>query len=180
MKRLCLVAAMAIFMVSCGGDDEIKLDDQNGFHQALSYGGKHGTDVREAESYDEFKKSREQVEKYADAFKTQLGGECYLAYLKAVTSAINGAVLSEDDIDKDADIINIRTFYKTKNEEEDLSVSAMEKLGTEYGAKLKAAETKEDYYEILDEVIAKEAELRKAGNITDYNNFVGCFLTYLY
>lgn len=183
MKRLFLVATAAIFMVSCGGDEEIKLDDQNGFHQALSMGGEHGAAVREAESYDEFLKERENVEKYADAFKTQLGGECYLAYLKSVVSAIDGRVLTESDIDKDADIINIRTFYKTLGEQDDLDVSkgvaAMEQLGNEYGAKLKKAESKEAYLKVWDEIIAKEAELLKAGNKAEYNAFVECLFPYI-
>ena len=179
MKRFFLVAAVALFMVSCGSDEEIKLDDQNGFHQALSMGGKHGSAIRNAASYEEFKEERKCVEKHAEAFKTQLGGECYLAYLKAVVSAIDGNIISESDIDKDADVINIRKFYNTLGEEEDLSVNAMEKLGYDYGVKLKGAESKEAYLKIWDEVVAKEAELLKAGNKAEDGSLVDSILSYI-
>lgn len=174
-----MVAAVAMFLVSCGGDEEIKLDDQNGFHQALSMGGKHGSAIREAKSYDEFKESRKCVEKHADAFKTQLGGECYLAYLKAVVSAIDGNVIAESDVDKDADIINIRKFYNTLGEEEELGADPMAQLGYDYGSKLKYATSKEEYLKLWDEVVAKEAELLKAGNKTEYISFVGSLLDYV-
>lgn len=179
MKRFFLVAAVAMFMVSCGGDEEIKLDDQNGFHQALSMGAKQGTAVRKAESYDEFKECRKSVEKHADAFKTQLGGECYLAYLKAVVSAIDGNVITESDIDKDADIITIRKFYNTLGEEEELGADPMAQLGYDYGSKLKYATSKEEYLKLWDEVVAKEAELLKSGNKAEYVAFVSSLLDFV-
>ena len=169
MKRFFLVAAVALFMVSCGSDEEIKLDDQNGFHQALSMGGKHGSAIRNAASYEEFKEERKCVEKHAEAFKTQLGGESYLAYLKCATSAINGNTLTESDIDNDADIKYLREFYKTATDSGE-SVSDYEKvyggMASEYIKKMKAAKD----FTLIDEANEKLAEMGKRETIKCLNN----------
>ena len=183
MKRLFVITIAALAMVSCGSEDEIKLDDQTGFHQAVAFGGEHGLNVKEAESYEEFKASRETITKYAEAFKTQLGGESYLAYLKCVTSAINGNTLTESDIDNDADIQFIRQFYQTAGESGE-SVSDNEKiyggLANEYIQKMKAAKSYEEYCALRDEIKTKAAQLLKDSNIEAYNVFVECIMADTY
>lgn len=175
------MTAVTLFAVSCGGGDEIKLDDQNGFHQAVKMGGEHGAMVRDAENYDEFKQGRATIEKYRDAFKTQLGGESYLAYLKCAISAIDGKTLSESNINSDEDILYIRRFYNTLNEGDgvDNSLQEIEKRGVEYGQKLKSAQNYEEYTALWSEVMAIEAELRKAGNVDAYESFVYNVMAYL-
>ena len=75
-----LFAAAAV--VGCAGnDDKVVLSDQNTENQAyeisaLAY------KVVEAKSYEEFKAAREELEKYEEAFRTQIGGDAYLIYLE--------------------------------------------------------------------------------------------------
>ena len=75
-----LFAAVAV--VGCAGnDDKVVLSDQNTENQAyeisaLAY------KVVEAKSYEEFKAAREELEKYEEAFRTQIGGDAYLIYLE--------------------------------------------------------------------------------------------------
>lgn len=175
MKRLFVMTIAALALVSCGSNDEIKLDDQTGFHQAVAFGGEHGLQVKEAESYDEFVAGRETITKYAEAFKTQLGGESYLTYLKCVTSAINGNMLTESDIDNDADIQYIRAFYQTASDDGE-SVSEVEKIyggmATEYIQKMKAAKDHEEFCTLRDEVKAVAENLLKDENVKAYNVFV--------
>lgn len=172
MKRLSSMIAAALLLVGCGSDDEIKLSDQTGFHQAVEFGKKHGLAVLNAESYAEFKEASKEAKRYAEAFKTQLGGESYLAYLKCVTSASNGIVLSEDDIDMDADIIGIRSFYKTNNEIGEYTESVATQLGNKYAKLLKAVTSKEEYIAVRDEIMAKAQEYYDNGDKASYTDFV--------
>lgn len=183
MKRLFVITIAAMAMVSCGSENEIKLDDQTGFHQAVAFGGEHGLSVKEASTYDEFVAGRETITNYAEAFKTQLGGESYLAYLKCATSAINGNTLTESDIDNDADIKYLREFYKTATDSGE-SVSDYEKIyggmASEYIKKMKAAKSYEEYCAVRDEVNGVAAQLLKDSNIEAYNVFVECIMADAY
>ena len=187
MKRLCLMTIAALTLASCGGKDDIKLDDQTGFHQAVDLAGEHGRAVASAKNYNEFKSARKTVEDYAEAFKTQLGGESYLTYLKCVTSAIGGSTLSEIDIDADGDIAYLRQFYKTTDENSvSNSVSVWGQRGIEYIQKIKEcrnraqkATTQEekdeaygDYLKLCEEIKGIEAQLAKEGNMNAYIDFV--------
>ena len=75
-----LFAAVAV--VGCAGnDDKVVLSDQNTENKAyeisaLAY------KVVEAKSYEEFKAARAELEKYEEAFRTQIGGDAYLIYLE--------------------------------------------------------------------------------------------------
>lgn len=174
MKRLCLITFAALALVSCGGEDGVKLDDQNGFHQAVKFGGEHGTALKKAKSYEEFKASRATIEEYQAAFKDQLGGESYLAYLKCVSSAIDGIVLTEQNIDQDAEILFIRDFYQTNNEAEtnkngEHPAATMAK---DYTAKLKAAKGKEEYDKIVAEIKVKAEEIFLSGDAAACEQFV--------
>lgn len=174
MKKLSWMIAAALLMVGCGSNDEIKLSDQTGFHQAVEYGGELGTAIYNSKSYAEFKSASKQAQRYAAAFKDQLGGESYLAYLKSLTSAMNGYVMSESDIDMDSDILNIRTFFKTNNTDNTSTTkSAASELGLEYAKRLKAISSKEEYVTLRNEIVAKAEEYLKNGDKNGYTEFVG-------
>ena len=172
MKKISWIFGATLLFVGCGSSDEIKLSDQTGFHQAVEFGKVHGLAVMQAKSYDEFKAASDETKRYADAFKTQLGGESYLAYLKCVTSAANGTVLSEDDIDMDSDILNIRNFYKTNTTSNEYKASAATQLGQKYAAQLKGVTTKEEYIAVRDEIIAQAQKFYNNGDKAGYNDFV--------
>jgi hypothetical protein len=75
-----LFAAAAVVGCADSGD-KVVLSDQNTENQAyeisaLAY------KVVEAKSYEEFKAAREELEKYEEAFRTQIGGDAYLIYLE--------------------------------------------------------------------------------------------------
>ena len=75
-----LFAAVAVVGCADSGD-KVVLSDQNTENQAyeisaLAY------KVVEAKSYEEFKAAREELEKYEEAFRTQIGGDAYLIYLE--------------------------------------------------------------------------------------------------
>ena len=82
MKRLFTMLFAAVAVVGCAGnDDKVVLSDQNTENQAyeisaLAY------KVVEAKSYEEFKAAREELEKYEEALRTQIGGDAYLIYLE--------------------------------------------------------------------------------------------------
>lgn len=174
MKRLCLIAIATLAMVSCGGDNDIKLSDQTGFHQAIEFGVEHGSNVNSAMNYAEFKAARTTIEKYQKAFKKQLGGESYLAYLKCVLAAIDGVVLTEKDIDEDADIIYIREFYMTSGESEQLGVNQhpAAKMAMDYMSRLNAAKDKKEYDMIRAEMEATAAMIFESGDLNACAEFV--------
>jgi hypothetical protein len=75
-----LFAAVAVVGCADSGD-KVVLSDQNTENQAyeisaLAY------KIVEAKSYEEFKAAREELEKYEEAFRTQIGGDAYLIYLE--------------------------------------------------------------------------------------------------
>lgn len=75
-----LFATVAVVGCADSGD-KVVLSDQNTENQAyeisaLAY------KVVEAKSYEEFKAAREELEKYEEAFRTQIGGDAYLIYLE--------------------------------------------------------------------------------------------------
>ena len=82
MKRLFTMLFAAVAVVGCADSgDKVVLSDQNTENQAyeisaLAY------KVVEAKSYEEFKAAREELEKYEEAFRTQIGGDAYLIYLE--------------------------------------------------------------------------------------------------
>lgn len=82
MKRLFTMLFAAVAVVGCANSgDKVVLSDQNTENQAyeisaLAY------KVVEAKSYEEFKAAREELEKYEEAFRTQIGGDAYLIYLE--------------------------------------------------------------------------------------------------
>lgn len=169
----------ALALVSCGGEDEIKLDDQNGFHQAIKYGGEQGSALKAAKSYDEFKEGRTTIEKYQKAFKEQLGGESYLAYLKCVRSAIDGIVLTEVNIDQDKDINYIRDFYKTNiagGDDNSHAKHPAAELGASLLRQLNSAKDKREFDAIRAKIEAKERELYVGGDMTAYSEFVGSMI----
>ena len=82
MKRLFTMLFAAVSVVGCADSgDKVVLSDQNTENQAyeisaLAY------KVVEAKSYEEFKAAREELERYEEAFRTQIGGDAYLIYLE--------------------------------------------------------------------------------------------------
>lgn len=171
MKKFPWMIAAALLFVGCGSSDEIELSDQTGFHQAVEFGKEHGLAIYNAKSHAEFKEAHDEAERYADAFKDQLGGESYLAYLKCVTSASQGIVLSEYDMDMDADILTIRDFYKT-NTDDSYKASAATLLGEKYAKLLKDVKKKEEYIAVRDEIMAIAEEYLKNGDKNGYSDFV--------
>ena len=94
--------------------------------------------------------------------------------MKCVSSAIDGIVLTEENIDQDAEILFIRDFYQTNNEEETNKngehPAAM--MAKDYTAKLKAAKGKEEYDKIVAEIKVKAEEILLSGDAAACEQFV--------
>ena len=73
MKRLFIMLCAAAAMVGCA---------QNPENEAYNISGELAYKVVEAQSYEEFKRARVELEKYEEAFRNQIGGEAYLIYLE--------------------------------------------------------------------------------------------------
>lgn len=193
--------ATALLLVGCGNSDEIKLSDQTGFHQAVEHAKELGTKIYNAQSYEEFKSASDEAKEYAEAFRTQLGGESYLAYLKCVVSASNGIVLTEADINTDEDINNLRKFYSSNNDTEDDVVSGNSKstaldqaiefshrlkdikekkqaivndflAGNEDNAHQMWEQNQKEYLGLRDEIIAKGQEYLNRGDYKGYSELM--------
>ncbi len=83
MKRLIITLFAAAAMVGCAGKGEqVVINDQNPVNEAYEKSGKLAYKAIEATSYEEFKSARVELEKYEEAFRTQVGGEAYLIYLE--------------------------------------------------------------------------------------------------
>lgn len=81
MKRLFIMLFAAAAVGCASNGDKVVLSDQNTENQAyelsaLAY------KVVEAKDYEEFKAARAELEKYEEAFRTQVGGDAYLIYLE--------------------------------------------------------------------------------------------------
>ena len=201
MKKFSCMIAAALLFVGCGSSDEIKLSDQTGFHQAVEHGRELGTKIYNAQSYDEFKSASDEAKEYAEAFRTQLGGESYLAYLKSVVSASNGIVLTEADVNTDEDINNLRTFYNpNKTNEDDVvsgsSHSAAADQAVEFSRRLKEIKEKKqnivsdymagnednakqmweqnqkEYLALRDDILAKGQEYLDRGDLKGYSELM--------
>lgn len=82
MKRLFIILFAAVGVCSCAdGGTQVTLSDQNTINEAYTKS-ELAYDVITADSYDAFIKARAEVEKYEEAFRTQVGGEAYLIYLE--------------------------------------------------------------------------------------------------
>lgn len=175
MKKFSCMIATALLLVGCGSSDEIKLSDQTGFHQAVEYGKELGTKIYSAQNYEEFKSASDEAKEYAEAFRTQLGGESYWAYLKSVVSASNGIILTEADVNTDEDINNLRNFYNPNRADEDdvvsgSSHSAAADEAVEFSRRLK--DIKEKKQNIVSDYIAGNEDNAKAmweQNQQEYN-----------
>ncbi len=83
MKRLIITLFAAAAMVGCAGKGEqVVINDQNPVNEAYEKSGELAYKAIEATSYEEFKRARVELEKYEEAFRTQIGGEAYLIYLE--------------------------------------------------------------------------------------------------
>jgi hypothetical protein len=83
MKRLIITLCAAAAMVGCAGKGEqVVINDQNPVNEAYEKSGELAYKAIEATSYEEFKRARVELEKYEEAFRTQVGGEAYLIYLE--------------------------------------------------------------------------------------------------
>lgn len=83
MKRLIITLFAAAAMVGCAGKGEqVVINDQNPVNEAYEKSGELAYKAIEATSYEEFKRARVELEKYEEAFRTQVGGEAYLIYLE--------------------------------------------------------------------------------------------------
>lgn len=201
MKKFSCMIATALLLVGCGNSDEIKLSDQTGFHQAVEHAKELGTKIYNAQSYEEFKSASDEAKEYAEAFRTQLGGESYLAYLKSVVSASNGIVLSEADVNTDEDINNLRNFYDPNKANEDDVVSGSSKsaaldeavefsrrikeikekkqatindylAGNEDNAKQMWEQNQKEYIALREEILAKGQEYLDRGDLNGYSELM--------
>lgn len=82
MKRLFIPLFAVVAMIGCAEDSQVVINDQNPVNEAYTYSGDLAYKVIEAESYEQFKSARKEIEKYEEAFRTQIGGEAYLIYLE--------------------------------------------------------------------------------------------------
>ena len=78
---IMLLAAVA--MISCADKgSEVKISDQNSVNEAYNISGELAYKVIDAQNYEEFTKARAEIERYEEAFSTQVGGEAYLIFLE--------------------------------------------------------------------------------------------------
>ena len=83
MKRLFIMLCAAAAMVGCAEKgSQVVISDQNPENEAYNIRGELAYKVVEAQSYEEFKRARVELEKYEEAFRNQIGGEAYLIYLE--------------------------------------------------------------------------------------------------
>jgi hypothetical protein len=69
-------------MGQAGNGEQVVINDQNPVNEAYEKSGELACKAIEATSYEEFKRARVELEKYEEAFRTQVGGEAYLIYLE--------------------------------------------------------------------------------------------------
>jgi hypothetical protein len=73
----------AVAMVGCADKgSQVVISDQNPENEAYNLSGELAYKAIEAQSYEEFKSARAELEKYEEAFRDQIGGEAYLIYLE--------------------------------------------------------------------------------------------------
>jgi hypothetical protein len=91
MKRVFIMLAAATAVVGCAEkkQQEIVIDDQNAMTVAEDMSFELGYMAYDAQSYEEFKKVRVELEKYEEAFRDQIGGEAYLKYLEETNSILS-------------------------------------------------------------------------------------------
>lgn len=83
MKRLFILLIAAVAVVGCQDkESKVVIDDQNHLSEAYDQSCELGYRVIEAKNYDEFKQARTEIEKYEEAFRTQIGGESYSIFLE--------------------------------------------------------------------------------------------------
>ena len=83
MKRLFIMLLAAAALVGCADKSaQIELSDQNPVNEAYAKSGELAYKVIEAQNYEEFVRARAEIERYEEAFRTQVGGEAYLIFLE--------------------------------------------------------------------------------------------------
>ncbi len=83
MKRLFIMLSAVAAMVGCADKgSQVVISDQNPENEAYNLSGELAYKAIEAQSYEEFKSARAELEKYEEAFRDQIGGEAYLIYLE--------------------------------------------------------------------------------------------------
>lgn len=82
MKKIFTTLALAGLMLSCTSDkDKIEIKEEDAYNLAYEKSTELATRVIEAESHEEFCKARAELEAYEEAFRTQIGGEEYDAFI---------------------------------------------------------------------------------------------------
>ncbi|MBQ2364916.1 MAG: hypothetical protein II288_05050 [Alistipes sp.] len=182
MKRLFYVLACAALLVACKGSGEGKYSDQRGYHQAIENAAKVGTAICNAESYDDFLKAADEAKSDEALVRHELGGYSYLAYLKGVLSAMNGKVLSENNLDYDEDIMRIFDYYHIKVENSDnggsdalTPLQEAENQAYDLGYGVLDAMTAEEFAVARTAVEEYAATLRNSGDVEAYTLFVETF-----
>ena len=83
MKRVIITLFAAAAMVGCADKGaQVVINDQNPMNEAYEKSGELAYKAIEATTYEEFKSASAELEKYEEAFRTQVGGEAYLIYLE--------------------------------------------------------------------------------------------------
>lgn len=82
MKRLFIMLSAAAMVGCADKGSQVVISDQNPENEAYNLSGELAYKAIEAQSYEEFKSARAELEKYEEAFRDQIGGEAYLIYLE--------------------------------------------------------------------------------------------------
>lgn len=83
MKRLLTTLVTMAVMTACGSNQEgVHIDDQSAENAAYDLSYELTTAVLEAANHEEFKAARQALENHEEAFRTQIGGDSYLIFLK--------------------------------------------------------------------------------------------------
>lgn len=77
-----LFAAAAVVGCAEKSQNKIVISDQYPDDVAFDMSYELATKAVEAESYEDFKRARVELERYEEAFRDQIGGEAYLLYLE--------------------------------------------------------------------------------------------------
>lgn len=89
MKRVMVMLGGVLLLSACTNNEKITISEQQAANAAYDLSYDLATKVIEAESYEEFRAARENLEAHRDAFRRDIGGENYLIFIEECNVILN-------------------------------------------------------------------------------------------